>query len=265
MKKYLTIIKLELQRQFAYRYEIASFVPGNFFETFFTYLLWTVIYRSADTIRGYSYHEMVTYIIVGWVFSFITANYSYEENIAKDINRGVLTNYLLKPISYLRHVSVVALGRVGIAFLFVVFQSTAYIMLFGDKMIFDISVEMILILVVMALFAFFIKLFLSIFVGLLSFWFTEVSGLFSFASIVIKFLSGAFFPLIFLPAGFVKVSYFLPFIYTFFVPVQFFLGRVSRAEALTGIVIQFAWLVLLYYLLKTIWFFGLKKYESFGG
>jgi len=177
----------------------------------------------------------------------------------------MLMNYLLKPVGYLKHTSVVALGRVGIAFVFVILQSAVYILLFGDKMIFDISIRKIFILLVMVVFAFFIKLFLAILVGMLSFWFTEISGLHAFAAIFIKFFSGTFFPLVFLPAGFIKVSYFFPFIYTFFVPVQFFLGRASFAEALNGIAVQFAWLVLLYFVIKTTWFFGLKKYETYGG
>ncbi|MCK5416233.1 ABC-2 family transporter protein, partial [Candidatus Parcubacteria bacterium] len=185
MKKYLIIIKTELQRQFTYRYEISSYVPGNFFELFFSYLLWTIIYQSTEVIKGYTYPEMVTYIIIGWIFTFITSTYNYESVISRDIRLGNLTNYLLKPISYLKFTCISAIGRVGIAFFFIVFQSIIYISLFGDKMIFNITIEKILILLIMMIFAFFIKLFLSILVGLMSFWFTEISGLHTFANIFV--------------------------------------------------------------------------------
>lgn len=264
MRKYLTIMKTELQRQFAYRYDIASFVPGNMFELFFAYLLWTIIYQSTEFVKGYNYNEMVTYIIIGWIFSFVTATYAYEQNIAKDIRLGHLTNYLLKPISYLKYTCARATGRVGIAIFFVIFQGVIYVSLFNSKLILDISMEKVLILFLMAILAYFIKLFISVITGLLAFWFVDVSGLFFFVQVLVKFFSGAFFPLVLLPLGVYKVSTFLPFMYLFFVPVQYFLNRITFQEALFGIFIQFVWLLILYFVIKVIWKIGLKKYEGYG-
>lgn len=262
--KYLSIAKSKLQEQLAYRYDIAMYIPGNFFELFFSFLLWTVIFQTADVVRGYDYHEMVTYIIVGWIFMFITANYNFEELVSKDIRLGRLTNYLIKPVSYLKYKIMIAIGRVVIALGLIILQSILYIALFGENMIIDLSGQKILILLVMIFFAFFIKLFFAIIIGMISFWTMEVVGIKAFLDTLIKFFSGAYFPLVMLPAAFVKGSLALPFAYTFFVPVQFYLNKISYAEAIRGIGVQIIWVVLLYFIMKIIYKFGLKKYEGFG-
>ena len=264
MKKYLAIVKNKLQEMFAYRYDIAMYTPGNFLELFFSYLLWTVIFQTADVVRGYNYNEMVTYIIVGWIFMFITANYDFEETVSKDIRLGRLTNYLVKPMIYLKYVTMVAIGRVIIAFGFVILQSALYVALFGKNMIVDLDAPKILILLAMVFLAFFIKLFFAIIIGMISFWTMEVVGLKDFLNTLARFFSGAYFPLVMLPAVFVKTSIALPFAYTFFVPVQFYLNKISYAEAVRGVGIQIIWIILLYFVAKIIYGFGLKKYEGFG-
>jgi len=77
-------------------------------------------------------------------------------------------------------------------------------------------------------------------------------------------MSGTFFPIVLLPAFLVKASYFLPFIYTIYIPVQLYLGKISFAEGLRGLAIEILWLVVLYGIIKVVWRFGLKKYESVG-
>lgn len=264
MKKYLAIIKTEIQRQLTYRYDIAMFVPGNALELFFSFLLWTVIFQTADIVRGYTYQEMVSYIVVGWVFMFTTNNYGFEENVSRDIRLGHLTNYLLKPVSYLKYVSTVAIGRVIIAFGFVILQSALYVSIFGSRMTIDLNLQKILILAAMLFLAFFIKLLFAIIIGMVSFWMMYVNGLMTFSNTLMKFFSGAYFPLVILPAVFVKLSLVFPFAYTFFVPVQFFLGKITYAEALRGMGVQIIWLMLLYFIAKIIYKIGLKKYESVG-
>jgi len=63
---------------------------------------------------------------------------------------------------------------------------------------------------------------------------------------------------------FVNVSYFLPFAYTIYVPVQLYLGKISFAEGLRGLAIEILWLVALYIIIKVVWRLGLRKYESVG-
>jgi ABC-2 type transport system permease protein len=109
-----------------------------------------------------------------------------------------------------------------------------------------------------------INLCVSILIGFLSFWATEIAGIYYCLKTIIKFMSGTFFPISLLPLFFVKASYFLPFVYTIYIPVQLYLGKISFAEGLRGLAIEMLWLVVLYVIIKIVWRLGLKRYESVG-
>jgi len=84
-------------------------------------IIWTAIFKQADVVRGYSYDQMMTYVIVGWLILFITSNYGFERSVARDIHIGTLSNYLIKPVSYLKYIVVLAIGRSSLAMLSGVF------------------------------------------------------------------------------------------------------------------------------------------------
>ena len=135
MRKYITIIKTEFQRQLTYRSDIASFVFGDFVHLFGSVVLWSIIYSSNEVVRGYTYPEMMTYIVIGWIFMYLTANYNFENKVSHDIHYGRLTNFLVRPMSYLRYTTTVASGRVVVAFFFIVFQAVIYVLLFKKYLI----------------------------------------------------------------------------------------------------------------------------------
>src|SRR4030065_2917093 len=103
MKKYWHIITNEVQRQFTYRIGIAAYSFGNIAEVIILVVIWSIAFRNTDMIHGYSSHEMISYVIFAWFFSFLTTTYAFEQNIARDIHRGTLSALLVKPQSYVRY------------------------------------------------------------------------------------------------------------------------------------------------------------------
>lgn len=265
MKKYWTIIKNEFQRQFAYRISIASFSLGNVLEIVAQIIIWTVIYQGVDEIRGYSQKEMMSYVVVGWFFLFVSSNYNFENYIARDIHQGTLSNLIIKPISYLKYIVVVSLGRIMVALFFVLFVQSVLIFSFlHSHIVLPSDPRVWIILIFMLLGSYFIKLFISILIGTISFWTIEINGIFFSLNVVSKFFSGAYFPINLLPALFINISLFFPFAYTFYVPLQLYLGRLSVGQGAKALGVELIWLFLLYGLTKLVWKKGLKKYESVG-
>jgi ABC-2 type transport system permease protein len=264
MKKYWTIIKIELSRQFTYRTNILAFIIGNFFELSSQLIIWTAIYKTLDMVKGYTYEEMMTYVIVGWVFMSITTNYGFEKIIARDIHEGTLSNFITKPMSYLRYIIAKASGRVLIALSVVFIESLVAVLIFSKFIVVNISFTGFLVLFVMLVMSYLIKLFLAILIGLIAFWTIDIAGIYNSINIFVKFLSGAYFPVNLLPINLVNISLAFPFIYTFYIPVRFFIGKLSIAQALLGILVQIVWLFILYALIKIIWKIGSKEYESVG-
>lgn len=264
MKKYWHIITNEVQRQFAYRIGIAAYSFGNIAEVIVLVIIWSIVYKNVDLIRGYNSQEMVSYVIFAWFFSFLTTTYAFEYNISKDIQTGTLSNILVKPISYIRYISVVATGRIFIALLIVLIQDGILIALFRDKLLFTFDAKIMVLLFAMLVVTYLVNLCVSILIGFISFWATEIGGIYYCIKTMVKFMSGTFFPISLLPLFFVKVSYFLPFVYTIYIPVQLYLGKISFAEGLRGLAIEMLWLVVLYVIIKIVWRAGLRKYESVG-
>jgi ABC-2 type transport system permease protein len=263
MKKYLIIFRNQVQRQLAYRETIFSYIIGNLLELSIQIIIWMAIFAVLPTVSGYTKNEMITYIVFGWFFMFFTSNYNIENQISKHIQDGQLSTFLLKPQSYIKYVATISLGRISIPAIAVLIQLaiTAYIL--KDALIFSFTPEKTLVILAMMVMSYVLKFCLSLIIGLASFWTIEVGGLYQSLDVIMKFFSGGFFPLTLFP-GLYGVSKFLPFMHTFFIPSQFFLGKIGSAEAFFSLLVQAFWIGLLYGIVKYIWVRGLRYYESVG-
>ena len=61
-----------------------------------------------------------------------------------------------------------------------------------------------------------------------------------------KLIAGNYFPLSLLSLSVLNLSLFLPFAYSFFVPTQLYLGKLSLDYALRGLLVQIFWILVLY-------------------
>ncbi len=264
MKKYWHIITNEVQRQFTYRIGIAAYSFGNIAEVIILVIIWSIAFRNTEMIHGYGSREMISYVIFAWFFSFLTTTYAFETNVARDIHLGTLSNILVKPMSYIRYAMTVSTGRIFIGLLVVLVQGMIAFFFFRDKLIFSIDFATALLLLTMLIASYLINMLFSIAVGFISFWTTEISGIYYCIKTISRFMSGTFFPIILLPAFIMKACFFFPFVYTIYIPVQLYLGKISFAEGLRGLAIEILWLAVLYVIIKVVWRLGLKKYESVG-
>ena len=82
------IISNEIQRQFTYRATIAAYAVGNIAELVALTIIWTIVYKNIDIIKGYTSHEMISYIVFAWFFSFLTTTYAFEQNVATGYTSG---------------------------------------------------------------------------------------------------------------------------------------------------------------------------------
>lgn len=264
MKKYLAIIKIEWGRQMTYRVNQFTYRIGNIFEILVQIIIWTAIFQKAAIIKGYTYQEMMTYIIIGWLISFLMANFGFETLISDHIQKGELSNFLSKPINYINYLIVLSIGRASFTLSVAFLVNILLVLLFRDSFIFSKNIFVWLILLAMIMVGYFIKLFFSILIGFISFWTTDNSGIFYSLNTLSKFLSGAYFPINILPAAFLNFSLALPFIYTFYFPTQLYLGKISILRGLQGLGLEIIWVGILYLAVKVVWRMGLKKYESVG-
>ncbi len=263
-KKYLAVTKNEWLRIVEYRFSVFSYRIGGFLEIFIQIIIWNIIYKSTDLVYGYTYNEMITYILIGYLFYFLTSNYGFETHIAKSIRLGTLSSILCKPISWLSYILSTALGRVYVTLISSLGMQLAIILLFYKSIIPPESVMTIVIIFLLMILGFFIKVSLSIIIGMVAFWTVYVGGIQYSAKMFMSFFSGSFFTLALLPTSLLKIALWMPFAYTFFVPTQIYLGKMTIAEGWRGVMISVLWLLVLCVIIKIVWERGIKKYESVG-
>lgn len=251
-------------RAFTYRVDLFGYRLSNLLDLFFQLAVWFAVFQTTTTVRGYNYHEMVTYVIISWLFIFLTSNYDLESFVRRDIYDGNLTNFITKPISYLRYIVALSIGRASLALLSGAIVQITLILILKNQLTPLPGYISIFIIFLMITMGYFIRLFLSILTGLLTFWIHETGGVNKFFDTFIRFFSGGYMPLTILPILIYKLSLFFPFAYLIFIPMQLYLGKISVSDGLKGLGVELLWLVTLYGIIKLIWHKGIKRYEGVG-
>lgn len=265
MKKYLTILKTEWQRQLTYRLNFVGFRLGNLVEISSQLVVWFALFQMFPAIQGYTLNQMITYVIVGWLFSFFTTNFGFEMIVSKQITTGEISNFLLKPISYIRYILVLSVGRISMALFSSVVLQAGFILVFWRYLVAPVSFSVFFVIIPMLLLSYFINLFFAILMGLCSFWTTETDGIHYAFRYALRFFTGAFFPINLFPFSLLQIFLTFPFVYSFYVPMQLYLGKMTLHQGVVGLSIQVVWLIISYGLVKFMWKVGIKKkYEGIG-
>ncbi len=263
MKKYFTIIKTYWQRGLTHRFSIFAYRMGEVVEAITLILMWTAIYGNANVIKGFTLHEMITYVLIGNLFSAMVRNL-LPGLMSLDIKDGGLSLYLLRPMSYFSFVIFRELGRISLIVIMALIAQGFVFLLFMNYFIFNFDILYLLVIFIMLILAFITELLISYIVGLVAFWTDEVEGLHSTFDKLKKLFSGGYFPISILPAIFVNISYALPFAYSFFVPAQLYLKKIDLMAGVRGIFVQIIWIISLYIISNFVWKRGLRRYEGTG-
>jgi ABC-2 type transport system permease protein len=113
--------------------------------------------------------------------------------------------------------------------------------------------------------AFVVGFFFEACVGMVGFWFLEVTSLLYIVMTLNFFISGQMLPLDLLPqpwAGFLKA---LPFQYMAYFPAVVFLGKIQGAALAWHLVRELAWAIAFMLLARGLYRLGLKRYSAYGG
>ncbi|MEN9605065.1 MAG: hypothetical protein RJB39_750 [Candidatus Parcubacteria bacterium] len=266
IKQAAVIIRFAWVRQLNFRFSIAAYRVGEILEILVLIAMWTSIYASSGggmAIKGFTLPEMITYVLIGNLCMMLTRNY-LPSLVSRDITEGKLSMALVRPISYMKYVFLNEFGRVAITTIMAVVSQIIIISFFLDKIVINGDPAYLLVVIVMLLLAFITELIMGFIIGTLAFWTDEIEGPLTAIDRIKRFFAGGYFPLSLLPIGVATFASYLPFAYSFFVPAQLYLKKMTIQEGLMGLVVQVGWITILSLVLKIVWSRGLKKYEASG-
>jgi ABC-2 type transport system permease protein len=113
--------------------------------------------------------------------------------------------------------------------------------------------------------AFLLGFLLEATIGMIGFWFLEVSSLLFVYMLFNFFFSGHMFPIDMLPGIWGTVVGLLPLKYLAYFPSAVFLGKVKGAELALGLWIEFGWILFFLVVSRLALHYGVKRYSGFGG
>ncbi len=68
-----------------------------------TYFLWRGIFTTSNLVFGYTQPQILTYIFLVLVVQSFVLSAPSSDNIGSEIGSGDLSNFLLKPMGYLKY------------------------------------------------------------------------------------------------------------------------------------------------------------------
>lgn len=262
-----TILRISLDERFIYRGDFMLGTLMRFLPMVPQFFLWSALFASQnkETMFGFRYTDIVAYYLLTMVSRAFSSMPGLASTIAKQIRDGEIKKFLIQPIDLL---SFLLLGRVAhkIAYFAVATLPFALVFFLCRSYFPPVpSWEIWLAFLASLLMSFALGFFLEASLGLIGFWFLEVSSLLFIYMLFNFFLSGHMFPLDMLPPTLQFLVKCLPLQYMAYFPAAIFLGKIQGADLAWGLAGQAAWLVFFIFLSRRLFARGVKRYSAFGG
>ncbi|MDA7915765.1 ABC-2 family transporter protein [Verrucomicrobia bacterium] len=267
MSKYWHVINIGIQNTLVYRLNYFTKAGILLIPLMAVILLWKKIYEGSDTgvIGGFTLGHMISYYLVVTIVDSLTGVAEDDWQIAGEIRDGQISQFLLKPVDYLRYrLCLFAAGRV-VYTMAAVIPVGAFILYQAEFFVLPKDGQTVVLFGCSIFLAALLQFFISYTMALMAFWVLEVSTLI-FILFAFEYIAGGhMFPLAILPDSIQTILSFTPFPYQMYFPASIYLGQISGPELVQGFCIQLAWVVTCYGLARFVWSKGIRKYESVGG
>jgi ABC-2 type transport system permease protein len=273
LTKWWIIFRISLEERLVYRGDFALGTLFRFLPIITQIFLWYAIFEAVRQRTGddqtllfnYTYHNVVAYYLLSMLTRAFSSMPGLASGIARQIRDGEIKKFLIQPVDL---VGFLLLGRVAhkLAYYSVAIGPFA-LLFFLCRGFFDSPPDAATVVAFIAslIMAFLLGFFLETAIGMIGFWFLEVSSLLFVYMLLSFFLSGHMFPLDMLPEPWLTVVSLLPLKYLAYFPAAVFLGKVEGQALTNGLIVQAAWVAALMVACRLMLRFGSKRYSGYGG
>jgi ABC-2 type transport system permease protein len=270
LRKYTKIFRISLVERTTYRGDFFLSALLRFLPMVTTILLWEAVYAGAraqgeETLAGFSLKQMIAYLLLVHISRMFSSMPGLAAGIARDIRDGTLKKYLLQPIDM---ISYLVSYRAAHKAAYIMTSALPYALLFFlCRSYFDRFPDPLTLLayLVSLVLAFMIGFFFEASIGMIGFWFLEVTSFLYIVNGVAYFVSGQMFPLDLLPSFWAWLLKMMPFQYMAYFPAAVFVGKVHGDELVYGLIGELVWAVIFLMLARILYRRGLRRYSAYGG
>jgi ABC-2 type transport system permease protein len=227
------------------------------------FFIWSAVFRSAQSIAGYTLPQMLTYVSVGWIIRSFYWN-TIDQEMAYEVIEGKIAMDLIKPVSVQWMWICRAMGesafRLGLLTL-----PTAIVVALVFPVQGPSSRENLALFVIGVVGSFFLMGAINFMIGTCAIPLKSILALIRAKYWLVELLSGLLVPVSFFPEKAQKVMAVLPFEHIAYTPLQIYLGKFDRVRALEALGTQWLWVVALLVLAHIWWNRASRKITIHGG
>jgi ABC-2 type transport system permease protein len=268
VRKYWNICRVSLIERLTYRGDFFLGTLLRFLPMVTTILLWQAIYAgSGETqLSNYTMNDTIAYLLLVHISRMFSSMPGLAAGIARDIREGTLKKYLLQPIDMIAYLvsyrvahKVAYIAAVMLPYGLVFFLCRHFFeRLPGDPLTVAAYIASLVL-------GFVVGFFFEACIGMVGFWFLEVTSFLYIVTTLNFFISGQMFPLELLPGFWSSLLKSLPFQYMAYFPAAVFLGKIEGANLAYGLLAELGWAVAFIVLARLLYRVGLRRYSAYGG
>lgn len=283
LRTWWIVLCICIEERLVYRGDFALGTLMRFLPIITQIFLWTAVFAAVNEnvngrtageprIAGYTRDDFIAYYLLTMIARAFSSMPGLASGIARSIRDGSIKKYLTQPVDM---VGFLLLSRIAHKLVYYAVALAPFALVFylcrdffpgtpdaGGWLAFVASLLM----------AFALGYFMESAIGMLGFWFLEVSSLLFVYMLFSFFLSGHMFPIDMLDGvplvgevSWGDVVRVLPLHYLAYFPAAVFLGKIHGTELLTALWIELAWIVFFIIACRVAFNRGLRRYSAFGG
>lgn len=221
---------------------------------------------SEVRIKGYNLNDMIAYMLLVMLARAFSSMPGLTSGIAGSIQKGEVKKFLIQPVDMLGSLLLQRIAHKLVYYVIAFFPFALVFFLCRSYFEAGFPSPTLLAAVILSLVgAFLLGFAMEACLGLVAFWLLEVSSLAFIFMLFSFFLSGHMFPLDLMPAPLDWMIGLLPFQYLAYFPSAVALGKIQGDALVTGLIVQFVWVLVFGVLCRILWHRGLIRYGGYGG
>lgn len=270
------ILRISLEERLVYRGDFALGTLMRFLPIITQIFLWGAIFESAAasasteeaslSLGGYRFNDMVAYYLMTMIGRAFSSMPGLASGIALQIRQGEIKRFLIQPVDFIGFLLLQRMAH-KLAYYTVAILPFGLVFFLCRDYFIDGWPETPRLMAFFAslVMGFLIGYFLEATIGMIGFWFLEVSSLLFIYMLSSFFLSGHMFPLTLLPDSVEWFVQLLPLKYLAYFPAAIFLGKIPDDQLATEMLIEAAWLLFFIVLCRGCFSAGVRRYSGYGG
>lgn len=265
MKFYLKYMGNVCKQGLVYRFDYTMKIIGSITALVVQYYIWKALMSQTSGTIGQvnaDFQYMITYITISAVIrAFVRSGTTGEIN--EKIRSGSIAMDLIKPFSFMGLMFCSKIAKAVYQFIFLSVPLLLFSSIFwGIRFAGLIEVFWGIVSIGGGVIIMFL---LEYVLGLLGFWFQQTWMLERLLNDVIRFMSGAVFPIWVFPVSMQSISKYLPFQYIYYEPITLMTTGYNGRQIMTLLFTQLLWMVGLFALSMLLWKKSIRKITIQGG